>query len=164
MNIEVKMGLREVKKELTNMDKPEIIKLISEMYKKIPPVKSYLDVFATGDIRQLVIKHKKEIERYVYPSGTNMVLRDSEARKLIRTIRKMKITELNIELELHYINCCLEIIRDFGYWDENYYIAIERMYYAAVDGIREMGIEEKYEEQLDLISTEASEFGIELYC
>ena len=42
------MGLREVKKELTNLDKSEIIKLISEMYKKIPSVKSYLDVFVSS--------------------------------------------------------------------------------------------------------------------
>lgn len=157
------MGLREVKKELTNMDKTEIIKLISDMYKKIPLVKSYLDVFATGDIEQLAKKYKKEIERYVYPSGSNMVLRHSEARKLIRTVRKMKITELNIELELHYVNCCIETIRDFGFWDENYYISIERMYQNAVNGIREIGIEEKYEEQLTIISSDASEFGIELY-
>jgi len=157
------MGLREVKKELTNLDKSEIIKLISEMYKKIPSVKSYLDVFVTGEIENLVIKHKKEIERYVYPRGTNMVLRDSEARKLIRNIRKMKIVELNIELELHYVICCLEVINDFGYWDENYYIAIEKMYYSAVNGIRELGIEEKFEELLTKISYDASEFGIELY-
>ncbi len=157
------MGLREVKKELINMDISEIIKLISEMYKKIPSVKSYLDVFATGDIEKLVSKYKKEIDRYVYPTGTNMILRETEARKLIRTIRKMKITELNIELELHYVFSCLEIIRDYGYWDESYYIAIEKMFDNAVNGIRELGVDEKYEEQLTIISSEASEFGIELY-
>lgn len=157
------MGLRDVKKELTNMDKSEIIKLISEMYKKIPSVKSYLDVFATGEIENLVIKYKKEIERYVYPSGTNMNLREPEARKLIRNIRKMKIVELNIELELHYVICCLEVIQDFGYWDENYYVTIGKMYYSATNGISELGIEEKYEEKLQSISNQASEFGIELY-
>ncbi len=157
------MGLRDVKKELTNMDKSEIIKLISEMYKKIPSVKSYLDVFATGEIENLVIKYKKEIERYVYPRGRNMDLRESEARKLIRNIRKMKIVELNIELELHYVICCLEVIQDFGYWDENYYIAIEKMFHSASYGISAIGIDEKYEERLSSISNQASEFGIELY-
>ncbi|HCE55236.1 MAG: DUF6155 family protein [Lutibacter sp.] len=156
------MGFREVKIELERIDKPEIIKLISEMYKKIPSVKAYLDVFATGEIEQLVSKYKKEIERYIYPSGSNMVLRESEARKLIRTIRKMKITELNIELELHYVICCMEIIQDFGYSDDNYYIAIEKMFYSATNGIAELGIIERYEKQLDSISFKASEFGLEL--
>jgi len=156
------MGLREVNQELKKMDKTEILKLISEMYKKMPTVKEYLDVFATGDIKQLIEKYKLEIEKYVFPHGREMVLRESEARKLIRTIRKMKIVELNVELELHYVNCCLEIIEDFGYWDENYYINVEKMYYSALNGITEIGKEKKYEKQLNSISERASEYGLEL--
>ncbi len=50
-----------------------------------------------------------------------MVLREAEAWKLIREVRKLKVMEMNIELELHYVDCCLEVISDFGYCDENYY-------------------------------------------
>lgn len=59
------MALKEVKKELNQMEKTEIIKLISEMYKKIPMAKSYLDVFATGEIKKLAENYKKEIGKYV---------------------------------------------------------------------------------------------------
>lgn len=144
------------------MDKTEIIKLVSEMYKKIPDVKNYLDVFTTGEIKQLVEKYKKEIEKYIYPSGRNMVMRETEARKIIRTVRKMKITELSVELELHYVSCCLEIIEDFGYWEENYYVALEKLFNDATSGVSELGMEEKYEEKIKSISHKASEFGIEL--
>lgn len=144
------------------MNKTEIIKLILEMYKKIPDAKNYLDIFTTGDIQQLTEKYKKEIERYIYPNGRNMDLRETEARKIIRTVRKMNITELNIELELHYVSCCLEIIQDFGYWDENYYIALEKMFDNAVNGIYKLGIEEKYKKQIKILSYKASEYGIEL--
>lgn len=156
------MALREVKKELDGMDKIEIVKLVSEMYKKIPAVKAYLDIFATGEIEQHVEKYKKEIEKYIYPSGRNMLLRETEARKIIRTVQKMKITELNVELELHYVSCCLEVIEDFGYWDENYYVALEKMFYNATNGIYELGMEEKYDERIGGIMHKASEFGIEL--
>jgi hypothetical protein len=156
------MSFREVKKELNGLDKTEIIKLISEMYKKIPGAKTYLDIFATGEIKGLVEKYKKEIERYVYPSGRNMQLRETEARKIIRTVQKMKITELNVELELHYVDCCLEVIEDFGYWDDGYYIALEKMFYNATSGISELGMEEKYEERIIAIMHRAGEFGIEL--
>ncbi len=156
------MALREVKKELTGMDKIEIVKLVSEMYKKIPAVKTYLDVFVTGEIEHLVGKYKKEIERYIYPSGRNMQLRETEARKIIRTVQKMKITELNVELELHYVSCCLEVIEDFGYWDERYYLALEKMFYNATNGVYDLGMEEKYEERIGGITSKASEFGIEL--
>ena len=144
------------------MDKTEIIKLISEMYKKIPAAKTYLDIFATGEIKGLVEKYKKEIQRYIYPGGRNMQLREAEARKLIRTLQKMKLTELNVELELYYVACCLEVIEDFGYWDEGYYIALEKMFYNATDGIRELGMEVKYEERITGITYKASHFGLEL--
>lgn len=158
------MGLRDVKKELNKMEKTEMIKLISEMYSKIPSAKEFLDIFSGVKIETLIKKYKKEIERYVYPSGRELVLRESEARKIIRTVRKMNITELNVELELHYIKCCLEIIEDFGYSDEKYYIAIGKMFDSATSGISEMGEEEKYEHRINAITYTASEYGMELYC
>ena len=156
------MGLREINQELKKMDKTEILKLISEMYKKIPSVKEYLDVFASGDIKKMTEKYKLETEKYVLPHGREMILREKEARKLIRTIRKMKIVELNVELELHYVKCCLEIISDFGYWDDEYYNNIEKMFYSALNGITEIGQEKEYEKQLDSIYTDAIEYGLEL--
>ena len=156
------MALRELKKELNKMDKAEIIKLVSDIYKKIPDAKNYLDIFSTGNIKSLAESYKNEIENYVYPYGRDMVLREKEARKLIRTVRKMKITELNVELELHYVNCCLDIIEEFGYCEENYYIAIEKMFDNAIKGISELGIQDKYNNMVILLSARASEYGIEL--
>ncbi|WP_238987286.1 DUF6155 family protein [Confluentibacter flavum] len=161
-DIELNMALRELKKELNQMTKTEIIKLILEMYKKIPDAKNYLNIFTTGDIEQLTEKYKKEIEKYIYPNGRNLDLRETEARKIIRTVSKMNITELNVELELHYVSCCLEIIEDFGYWDENYYIALEKMFDNAINGISELGMEDKYNEKIMFLSSKASEYGIEL--
>ncbi len=155
------MPLRELKKELNQMEKTDIIKLISEMYKKIPDAKDYLDIFTTGDIKQLIIKYKREIQNYIYPD-IDMVLRETEARKLIRYVRKMKITELNIELELHYVKCCLNIIEDYGYWDENYYLAVEKMFDNAVVAIYKLGIEEKNKEQIKCLVSKGYDYGIDL--
>ncbi|MEM6720911.1 MAG: DUF6155 family protein [Bacteroidota bacterium] len=157
------MGLRDLKKELHKMDKSDMIKLISEMYSKIPSAKEFLDIFSGVKIETLIEKYKKEIERYVYPSGREMVLRESEARKIIRTVRKMKITELNVELELYYVECCLDIIQDFGYFDENYYISIEKMLDSALKGISEIGEEEKYQYRINNIYSIGSEYGIDFY-
>jgi len=157
------MGLREVKSKLNSLDKTEMIKLISEMYKKIPTAKNYLDIYATGNIKELVEKYKKEIERYIYPAGNNLVLKEAEAKKLIRTVRKMKVIELNIELELHYVHCCLDVISDFGYWNDNYYLSIDSMFNSAIVGIEELGIEDEYSERVAHLSSRANEFGLELY-
>ena len=156
------MALNGLKKELNKMEKTEIIKLISELYKKVPEAKNYLDIYATGETKELAKKYKKQIEKYIYPNGRNMDLRETEARKIIRTVRKMKITELNVELELHYVSCCLEIIEDFGYWDENYYIALGKMFDNAINGISELGMQDKYNDKLIFLSSKASEYGIEL--
>lgn len=156
------MALRALKKELNQMDKTEIIKLILEMYKKIPDAKNYLDIFTTGDIEKLSEKYKKQIESYIYPHGRHMDLRETEARKIIRTVRKMNITELNVELELHYVSCCLEIIEDFGYWDDSYYMALGNMFDSAILGISELGMEDKYNDKVLFLSLKASKYGIEL--
>ncbi len=156
------MALREVKKALNEMDKTEIIRLVSDIYKKIPDAKSFLDIFVTGDVTELAKKYKKEIEKYIYPTGRDMNLREGEARKIIRAVGKMKIAELNIELELHYVACCLDIIENFGYWNENYYIALEKMFFSAINTIYKLEMEEKYETQIMAIANKASKYGIEL--
>lgn len=84
------MTLRDLKKELNEMNKTEIINLILEMYKKIPDAKNYLEIFATGDIKLLSEKYKKEIERYIFPFGRAMILRETEARKLIRQVPQIE--------------------------------------------------------------------------
>ncbi len=158
------MGLRELKKTLGNMDKTDIIQLVSELYKSIPDAKDYLDIFITGDIKNLAEKYKEEIEKYVYPFGRDMVLREREARKLIRKVRKMNITELNIELDLHYVGCCLEVIQNFGYCDENYYIAIEKSFDNAVMDIEKAGVKNRYRKTLSRLAGIAASYGMELEC
>ena len=63
------MALRELKKELNQMEKTEIIKLISEMYKKIPDAKNYLDIFTTGDIKKLAEKYKNKLKNIFIQMG-----------------------------------------------------------------------------------------------
>lgn len=156
------MALRDLKNELNQMDKTEIIKLILEIYKKIPDAKNFLDIFATGDIDTQIEKYKSEIERYIYPKGSSLDMHESEARKIIRSVRKMNITELNIELELHYVSCCLEVVEDFGYFDAYYYTSMEKMFDNALSGINKMGVEEKYLNLIKTLSHKAREYGIEL--
>jgi hypothetical protein len=155
------MGLRDLHKELKQMEKTEIIKMVSELYKSVPMAKEYLDIFTTGNIKQLIDKYKFEIEDYVYPHGREMVLREKEARKLIRTIRKMKIPELTVTLELHYVYCCLDIIDDFGYWDEPYYTAVANMFYSATKGIKENGFERKFKKLINNLVSKSYEFGLD---
>jgi len=155
------MGLRELKTELNKMEKTEIIKMVSELYKKVPMAKNYLDVFTNGEVDDLIKKYQREIEILVYPLSHNATFKDAEARKLINTIRKMKIAELTIALELHYVDCALGVIEDLGYWDEHYYSAVDRMFYSATKGITESRLEAKYDKLIADLVSRSHEFGLD---
>ncbi len=43
---ETKMGLREIKAELNNQDKKDLIMIISNLYNKYKPIRESLDFFA----------------------------------------------------------------------------------------------------------------------
>jgi len=155
------MGLRELKTELNKMEKTEIIKMVSELYKKVPMAKNYLDVFTNGEVDDLIKKYQREIEKLVYPLSINATFKDAEARKLIKTIRKMQIAELTVALELHYVDCCLGVIEDLGYFDEPYYAAIDRMFYSATKSITENSLEAKYDKLIADLVSRSYEFGLD---
>ena len=155
------MGLRELHKELKKMEKSEIIKMVSELYKRVPMAKNYLDVFTNGEVDDLIKKYQKEIEALVCPLSHNATFKDAEARKLIKTIRKMKIVELTVALELHYVNCCLGVIEDFGYWDEPSYAAVDRMFYSATKGVLENNLETQYDKLIGDLVNRSSKYGLD---
>lgn len=55
------MGLREVKSELNKVNKEELIKHISELYKNYKPVKEYFDFYINPDEKQLLKQYKEKI-------------------------------------------------------------------------------------------------------
>ena len=62
------MGLREVKKELVELEKEELIYHISELYKKYKPVKEYFDFFANPDEEIILNKFKERVHEGFYPN------------------------------------------------------------------------------------------------
>jgi len=51
------MGFLEVKKELQKLDSKDLIKHISELYKKFPAVKEYFDFFISTNEEELLEKY-----------------------------------------------------------------------------------------------------------
>lgn len=154
------MSIAKLKKDLKQQSKDEIIDLVLDLYKKIPSAKDFLDVYTSYDTQKLIEKYKKEIERLVYSRGINFNSKEVEARKLIRTIRKMKIDEVTIASELHYVKCCLDVVEKYGFWEENYYVAIEKIFDSAEKKILTNGWEDNYKIQLNQIIKKANEYGM----
>lgn len=154
------MSLAKLKKELKQQSKEEIIELILDLYKKVPPAKDFLNVYTSYDTENLIEKYKKEIGRLVIPKGWEMKMNEVEARKLIRIIRKMKIDEVTIASELHYVECCLDVVEQYGTWNESYYVAIEKMFDEAEKRILTNGWENEYRGYLNQLIKKANQFGI----
>ncbi|MFV0305720.1 MAG: DUF6155 family protein [Moheibacter sp.] len=154
------MSLAKLKKELKQQSKEEIIELILDLYKKVPPAKDFLNVYTSYDTENLIEKYKKEIGRLVIPKGWEMKMNEVEARKLIRTIRKMKIDKVTIASELHYVECCLDVVEQYGIWNEIYYVAIEKMFDEAEKRILTNGWENEYRDYLNQLIKKANQFGM----
>jgi len=155
------MALRNLKKQLNQMEKADIIKVLAEMYKKVPEAKDYLDLVANEDIDKLISKYKDKIEKYVYPLSNGVML-NREALKLIKKVDKLKIPQMSAELGLFYVECCLVVISDFGFYDQTYYNSVYSTFAKATKSVSEMGGHELYHEQILDIMDVASELGIDL--
>lgn len=154
------MSFTKVKQQLKTQDKDQLIKLLAELYNSVPSAKEYLDVYASGDINSLIEKYQDEIDKYMYPKGVRMTTNEKEARKLIRTLQKMKIPELTIELKLHYVDCGITMIEDFGYMGESYDTALENQFYQAFDVMEKEGMVSRYHDIIDQLTERGRPYGL----
>jgi len=153
------MSFAKLKKELKSMSKEQIANLVLDMYQKVPKAKDFLEAFATYDIQNLVEKYKKEIKRYCTLTY-DFQIKDTEARKLIREIRKMKIDELTVQLELYYCVCCIKLIDEYGSnISDNFCNALDKMFESAMTTIKQNGWESDYADEINDLQSIGSNYG-----
>lgn len=155
------LGLREVKASLNELEKPELIKLISELYKTIPEAKSYFDIYATSDYSKTYKDYVKKIERLMTPYPSSGRLGDKGARDLVRKVRKLKVPQLTIDVELFYVECAIELIASYGMSDAYFYDSTANIFYSAVNAIADLPERNKYKVRVERIFNEASEHYLE---
>ena len=119
------MGLREVKKELAELDKQELIYHISELYKKYKPVKEYFDFYANPDEILILNKFKERVHEGFYPSrGWRLKLYRS--RKAINEFKKLGIShEAECDLLLYFTEVAVAYAREKKVKTESYYVRLE---------------------------------------
>lgn len=85
------MGLREVKKELQNFEKPQLIELILELYGKDKMTKDYLNFFMNPDEEALLEKFKERVTKpFLKPRGYRVKL--SSAKSALTEFKKYGVT------------------------------------------------------------------------
>jgi len=153
------MGLREVKTELNKLDKEDLIKHISELYKKFKPVKEYFEFFVNPDEEKLLKQYKEKVTEGFFPKR-GYQLKLSISRKAINDFKKLGTSvESLADLLLHFVENGVEFTNTYGDIDENYYTSLENTYSNALDLIDKNGLLDKFEKRAYKIVTDTDGIG-----
>ena len=144
------------------MSHDEIIDFITDLYKRMPNVKEYLDLAYTNEYDKFIEKNRKKIERYLYPSGSKRMISYKEALQLILEINRMDIPEVSYQLEFYYVEYATEVVRDYGYFDDKFYSSIVSMFYSGIKNINKIDGYEKNKDRIDTLISNAYDLDIEL--
>jgi hypothetical protein len=120
------MGLREVKTEPNKLEKEDLIKHISELYKKCKPVKEYYDFYVDSDENQHLEQYKEKVTEGFFPKRRYQ-LKLSISRKAINDFKKLETsTKCLADLLLLFVEKNgVRFTNGYGDIDENFYTSIE---------------------------------------
>jgi hypothetical protein len=133
------MGLRELRKELTELEKPAIIHHLLEVYKRYPEVKEYFDFYVDPDEDELLEKYKAMVHEGFYPSrGKRLKLYRS--RKAMNAFKKLVISEEAVaSLLLYFPQVAVMYAREQRVSGEAYYTRIETSFRQALEFMSSTG-------------------------
>lgn len=153
------MGLKEVKSELSRLDKATLIKHISELYKKYKPVKEYFDFYVNPDENKILNLYKEKVTEGFFPKK-GYQLKLSISRKAINDFRKLGTSDESVaDLLLHFVENGVEFTNLYGDVNESFYVSIENTYSSALEIIEKNGLFENFNTRAHKIVTDAADTG-----
>jgi len=143
------MGLREVRKELQELDKEQLIYHIGELYKKYKDVKAYFDFFADPDEKAILDKFKERVHEGFHPArGWRLKLYRS--RRALNEFRKLGISpEADAELMLYFTECAIQCAREKKFRNEDYYVRLENSLEKALEHMAKHDLLEKFKPRVE---------------
>ena len=153
------MSLTDLKKELRQLDKNQLITLIGDLYKQHKVVKEHLDFFVTPDATALFAAHRERVLRAFYPKrGYGYDLR--VAKRAISDFRKYAPAPDQLaDLMLFYVECGVRFTNDFGDINESYYYSIENMYDDALTLMQQEKLLPRFDARLAQVVTDTRDIG-----
>lgn len=152
------MGLREVKKELNELEKEQLIYHLTELYKKYPEVKEYLDFFSDPDEQKILEKFKERVHEGFYPSrGWRLKL--GRSRKAINAFKKLGISpEAEADLLLYFTEVAVQFAREKRPGNESYYDRLEKSFEKALEHMEKHLILEDFKQRSQFIVERSEQF------
>lgn len=129
----------DIKKAIAGYDRAALVGLISDLYASSALNKTFLHArFSTGE--DALKPYLKIIEDALYPDVyKNKPVQIAKAKKAISDYTKAAGEPVGIlDLMLTFVETGTEFTVNFGDIDEGFYLALERMYYKALQLVRTM--------------------------
>ena len=155
------MKINELKRNLKESSKEQLIKDIVDLYKKNEFVKDYYcsKYSEDGDI-SLLIKHKDIIEHEFFPVNGLGDAKLSVAKKAISEYKKVNANPEHIaELMIFYVENGVRYTDCYGDINEQFYISMETMFDKALNTITVNKLEKKFIERCKKIVSETQHMG-----
>jgi len=124
------MKVNDLKRNLKNSSKEELIKEIIELFKKNSFVKDYYILKYDSESNSSVLnKHKDVVENEFFPKKGFGKVRLSVARKSITEFKKLSQDKIQLaELMVFYVEMGVKFTNCYGDIDEPFYLSMESMY------------------------------------
>ena len=152
----------DVKASLVNLDKKQLIRLVSDLYRLSNENKTFLNSrFEVND--NPLGPYKKIIEECMYPDiYSNKPVQISKAKKAISSYSKAVRDPIGeAELMTYFVECGNKFTVNFGDIDGPFYDALNRMYRQTIKKVLTLSEErqDEFKDRLKAIMTSSSKIG-----
>lgn len=159
-----KLGIRELKKQLSNYDKDELIKLISDLYKNNQSaqqqISMIIDPATTSDV---AATYKKRKDAGIWGHYIDL----HSAKSAVSEFKKICHDDFAvIDMMLYYVNSCVQLSLNVGDIDAPFYNSLVSMFGNAVKLINKQNDRAKFEDikpVIENIIAATSRFGWGVY-
>ncbi|MBT2698809.1 hypothetical protein J7E79_15510 [Bacillus sp. ISL-40] len=127
----VKIKITDLKKQLKEYEKKELIELVVEMFKANKDVQNFLSSKFLGNeaIEVLFQQARKKIQNEFFPEKGHGKLRLAEAKKEITAFKKATNDEKRtVDLMLFYVEQGVDFTCSYGDIDANFYSSMVKMF------------------------------------
>ncbi|BCS96658.1 hypothetical protein DSLASN_22900 [Desulfoluna limicola] len=155
------MKVTELKNNLKTLSKEELIKEISELFKKSTFVKEhYINKFYSKSSLEILNKYKRIIKNEFLPTNGFGKARLSVAKKAISDFSKVSNnTEFIAELMIYYVEVSVEYTNTYGDITESFYNSMEGMYDKALNLIMSEDHIDKFQKRCFKILEDSEDTG-----
>ena len=137
-----KLTQAQIKKSLSQMEKPELIDIICRLCKSSEEAKDQMNLILGNDsfVDDALEETKRKVRNQFFPTRGFGKLNLSKAKSDISAFKKIcKDPKKILDLQLYYAECGIEFTNDYGDINESFYNSIGRMYEKVVQELIKTG-------------------------